>query len=219
MPPRKGVPNVRGRARREQILDAAIELFARQGYRGTGLLGLAEVVGISHVGILHHFGTKEDLLRSVMERRDESINRLMGEFEGKGIFGLATLDLDESPVLTRLATVLRAENLNPGDPLHDYFDEIDRRTRAAIAAEIRRSQQRREVRAGIDPEVKASEILAFAIGLETQWLLSPDRVDKRETGQSFLRALIHDLTRSEMPRPSRAKRPASTKSNRTEESA
>src|SRR5436853_1576572 len=63
-------PQARGVARREAIIDAAVHLFARRGFRGTGILGLAKEVGISHVGVLHHFGTKEGLLLAVVESRD-----------------------------------------------------------------------------------------------------------------------------------------------------
>jgi AcrR family transcriptional regulator len=194
MPPRKGAPNRRGVARREQILDAAVELFAQRGYRGTGLLELAERVGMTHAGILHHFGSKEELLRAVMGRRDEILDRQASEFEGRGIAGLRDIrDPFEPEILTRLATVLRTENLDPGEPLHDYFVEKNQRVRQLIAGEIRRGQEAGEIRADVDPDVKAVEILAFSIGIETQWLLEPDAIDRTTTFRSFLRSLLRDL--------------------------
>jgi AcrR family transcriptional regulator len=201
MPPGKGRANRRGAARRESILDAAVELFAQRGYRGGGLLELAERVGISHVGILHHFGTKENLLRAVMARRDEVLEGLADEYEGTGITGLTSIPVPSEPeMLTRLATVLRAENLNPGDPLHDYFIESHQRIRDRIAAEIRTGQEQGQIRSDINPEVKAVEIMAFGIGIETQWLLDPNRIDRSKSHQSFARALIDDLTRPDAPR-------------------
>lgn len=201
MPPKKGVPNRRGVASREQILDAAVELFARRGYRGTGLLALGERVGMSHVGILRHFGTKENLLRAVMARRDQLLEGLAREVAGTGITGLTTIPVPSEPeVLTRLATVLRAENLNPGDPLHDYFNEAGHRIRAVIAAELRAGQDTGEIRGDIDPDLKAIEIVAFGIGIETQWLADPSLIDRQKVHQSFVRALIDDLTRPDAPR-------------------
>ncbi|ABW13808.1 transcriptional regulator, TetR family [Parafrankia sp. EAN1pec] len=176
MPPEKGALNRRGVARREQILDAAVELFARQGYRGTGLLELAERIGISHPGILHHFATKQDLLRAVLDRRDQFANRVIRGFAGAGTFGLHnSQDAVEPEIVTRLMIVLRVENLDPEDPLHDYFDERDRQTRGLIADEIRGGQQRGEIRSDVDPDTKAAEILALTIGLDAQWLLNPNR--------------------------------------------
>jgi AcrR family transcriptional regulator len=188
------MPNRRGLARREQILDAAVELFAERGYRGTGLLELADRVGMTHAGILHHFGTKEDLLHAVMARREELIERQAGEFEGRGIAALRKIrDPFEPEVLTRLATVLRAENFDPSGPLHDYFVERNERIRALLAGEIRRGQETGEIRADVDPDVKAMEILAFNIGIETQWLLEPQTIDRAKVFRSFLRSLLRDL--------------------------
>ncbi|MDT3446597.1 MULTISPECIES: TetR/AcrR family transcriptional regulator [unclassified Pseudofrankia] len=201
MPPKKGTPNRRGVARREQILDAAVELFARQGYRGTGLLELAERIGISHPGILHHFATKQDLLRAVLDRRDQFVDRVTRDFAGEGTFGLQnSQDPAEPEIVTRLMTVLRAENLDPEDPLHDYFDERDRQTRDLIADEIRRGQQRGEIRSDVDPDTKAAEILALTIGLDTQWLLNPTQIDRAKIYHSYLRTLRDDLTRPDAPR-------------------
>ena len=215
MPPNKGTPNRRGVARREQILDEAVELFAQRGYRGSGLLELADRVGISHVLILHHFGTKEGLLRAVMARRDQIMERLISEVQGTGIEGLMSIRPPFEPeVLTRLETVLRVENLDANGPLHDHFVERTQRTRDVIAAEIRTGQERGEIRSDIDPEVKAVEIIAFAMGIETQWLLTPDVIDRQGVHESFARALIDDLTRPDAPRRVSRKK-AATRSERT----
>jgi hypothetical protein len=43
----------RGTRRRQQILDAAVELLAAKGYRATGVTGLAERVGLTAPGVLY----------------------------------------------------------------------------------------------------------------------------------------------------------------------
>jgi hypothetical protein len=47
--------------------------------------------------------------------------------------------------------------------------------------------------------VKAVEILAFTIGLETQWLLNPESIDVEKVYRSFMRSLLNDLTSSDAP--------------------
>jgi AcrR family transcriptional regulator len=81
MPTKSMTPNRRGLARREQILDAAMQLLPSAATSGRGLLKLAQRVGSSHVGILHHFGTKEELLRAAMGRRDERLAEILRKFE------------------------------------------------------------------------------------------------------------------------------------------
>jgi AcrR family transcriptional regulator len=200
MPPRKGVSNRRGAASREHIIEAAIELFAEQGYRGTGLSTLADRVGMSHVGVLRHFGTKENLLRAVLARRSEIMTRLRNEAEGQGLKGFTNLPDPTLPeALARLTTVLRAENLRPGDPFHDYFVDELRTNRTFLAAELRLAQQRGEMRADIDPDSKATEILAFATGVETLWLLAPDEINVEKVFRSY-RSTLGDATISSNPK-------------------
>lgn len=50
------------------ILDAAEARFAAHGPAGIRLQEIAADVGVSHPAILHHFGSREDLMRAVMDR-------------------------------------------------------------------------------------------------------------------------------------------------------
>jgi len=45
-----------------------MELFAEHGFVLTSLPMISERVGITHAGILHHFGSKEGVLRALLER-------------------------------------------------------------------------------------------------------------------------------------------------------
>ena len=115
----------RGDARRQQILDVAVELFAAKGYRSTGLAELAERVGMTHPGLLYYFGTKERLLVEVVAERERVEDELRTALDS------TTLSLDtlsaiarqnvEQAMLTRLYVVLAAESLDPDDALHDFF--------------------------------------------------------------------------------------------------
>ena len=53
---------------RNTILDASENLLLEQGLAGLKLAKVAEVVGISHPGVLHHFGSAEGLLEAVHRR-------------------------------------------------------------------------------------------------------------------------------------------------------
>ena len=173
----------RGRLRRLQIVEAATELFARNGYRGTGLAGIAAQVGVTQAGLLHHFGSKEALLEAVVRHRAEQDAPLIAEIVGDG--GLAMLDRlpllgqrnAERAGLAQLFTILVAENLLPADPAHQMFVERYRRLRDAIAEALRIGQERGEIRADADLAAVSARIVATLDGLQTQWLLDPDQVD------------------------------------------
>ncbi len=63
----KSRTTARGRARRDQLLDVALDAFAAKGYRGTSVGAIAERVGMSEPGLLHHFPTKVALLQATLE--------------------------------------------------------------------------------------------------------------------------------------------------------
>lgn len=59
----------RGRAkaqRRSQILDSAAQLFARYGYAHVPLDAIGEKAGISGPGVYRHFGSKQDILKEML---------------------------------------------------------------------------------------------------------------------------------------------------------
>lgn len=62
---------VRARAvnRREQIMDAAKELFARQGFEGTTTRQIAQRARVNEAIIFRHFPTKEDLYWAVLDHQ------------------------------------------------------------------------------------------------------------------------------------------------------
>ncbi len=73
-PPPTAAPRsyAKGVARRQEILDRAIEVFADKGAEGTSLRAIAEKIGVSHAALLHYFGSREELLVEVLregERR------------------------------------------------------------------------------------------------------------------------------------------------------
>ncbi|MFF0456422.1 TetR/AcrR family transcriptional regulator [Nocardia africana] len=52
----------RPRGRRAEIVAAAVAAFARDGYHGTSMAGIAAEVGISSAALYRHFRSKQDLL-------------------------------------------------------------------------------------------------------------------------------------------------------------
>lgn len=55
--------------RREQILDAAVEVFAAKGFDRATNRDIARAAGVTPGLIYHYFASKQELLRSAMERR------------------------------------------------------------------------------------------------------------------------------------------------------
>ena len=53
------------REKRKQILDAAIRVFADNGYHGARVSDIAEHAGVAHGLLYHYFSSKEEVLRTI----------------------------------------------------------------------------------------------------------------------------------------------------------
>jgi AcrR family transcriptional regulator len=68
---------------RERVLDAAVELFAQQGYDGTSVSQVIARAGVAKGGFYHHFASKEALLYEVygdlIGRQLEGMDGILGQ--------------------------------------------------------------------------------------------------------------------------------------------
>ncbi len=73
-----------GTTTRTQIVEAADQLFYRQGYEHTSFSDIAEAVHITRGNFYYHFKTKDDILDAVIEERLEKTRNLLAHWEGEG---------------------------------------------------------------------------------------------------------------------------------------
>jgi AcrR family transcriptional regulator len=153
----------------------ALRLLASNGGRATTLSQIAREAGVSTAGLLHHFASKEQLMHAVLDARDAD-DDAHADYGGDVEVQLAnvTRRFMDSPGLVGMFTVLLAENLDPGAPLHERFLRRYRDACAIIGSGIQRGQRTGRFRADTDPWVKAREVVAFLYGIEASWLLDPE---------------------------------------------
>ncbi|MFI7133576.1 TetR/AcrR family transcriptional regulator [Nonomuraea sp. NPDC050153] len=195
----------KGRARRQEILRAAFRAFAEQGFRATSMREIAEMVGLSQAGLLHHFSSKDELLEEVLRLRDEEqtafIERFFQEDSVDELDYLVRLVEANSRQagLVRLYTVLSGESVSPGHPARPYFLERYAETRGRVEGHLRDARDQGRIDAGADLAAAASTIIAVMDGLQVQWLLDPAAVDMRSAFRTFLDSYLRGLA----PSPSR----------------
>lgn len=66
-------------AKQISILNAALKLFAQQGYSSTPTSQIAKEAGVSEGLIFRHFGNKEGLLTAVVKEGEESFKSIFAE--------------------------------------------------------------------------------------------------------------------------------------------
>jgi len=164
----------KGVARRQQILERAIEVFADKGAEGTSLRAIAERIGVSHAALLHYFGSREELLVEVL-RESERRHPVAPKNEVVGIMVRAAERNVTIPGFVALYTTLLAGSLE-ADKMYsrEFFSARFARLRASLVDRIRAGQQAGTMRGDIDAEAMAALVIAASDGLQTQWLLEPE---------------------------------------------
>lgn len=171
-------PYAKGLAKREEILDAALELFAHHGYDRTSVREIARQVGLTQAGLLHHFSSKEELFTEVLRRRD--LRSVQGYDDGRhtveGLIEVVRHNAEQGG-LVRLYVAMSAESTAEDSPAREFFHDRYRDLEADVATDVRRKQEAGELSPDLVPETVASLLIAAADGLQLQWLLDPEGTD------------------------------------------
>lgn len=72
---------VDARDTRQAILDASLELFARQGYFGTGVRSIASAAGVRESAVYHHFENKQAILHELLRDLGPGRAAMLGELD------------------------------------------------------------------------------------------------------------------------------------------
>lgn len=187
--------------KRIDILRAAIETFGAKGSTNGTLADIADQVGMTHAGVLHHFGSKNNLLLEVLEFRDrDDVAHLADQHipGGPALFahlvGTAQRNA-QRPGIVQVFTVLSAESVTEGHPATAYFQERYRNLRAEIDAAFRALCAQEGVTDPDSIDRAAASILAVMDGLQLQWLLDPTSVDLAGASEFAIEAIVNGVLR------------------------
>lgn len=177
----------RSEARRAEIVRAALEVIAERGYRGASLAAVAERVGLTQQGLLHHFPTKDALLVAVLEERDKWDAVPGGGWRVDLLTSLVEYNAMRPGIIQTFSALL-GESVTEGHPAREYFTDRYARVRESMAVALRAEYGDR-LPNGLTPERTAPLLVAVMDGLQYQWLLDPESVDMPEAFRDFMRLL------------------------------
>ncbi|MBX5204684.1 TetR/AcrR family transcriptional regulator [Rhizobium sp. NZLR1] len=159
--------NRRKDARPSEIVDAAMALFAENGFANTKLDDVARRAGVAKGTLYRYFDTKEALFRAVVQHlltnHLEVVEKAGKAFEGSlaefvpMLLKRAAQSLGDDR-LPGLARVMLAEGRAFPDLAAVWHDELAARMLDLIAGMVAKAQDRGEVRPG-DPRLYAFSII------------------------------------------------------------
>ena len=200
-------PYAKGKVKRAEILDVALEVIARDGYSSATVKHLADAVGLSQNGLLHYFGSKDALFAEILRRRDE-VAAIQVDPEHTDFAPdladriLQAVDADSaSPGITQLSLRVTGEATEPGHLAHDFFRYRYDAVRTVVQDALTRLQADGRVSADIDPAIVAALVFAAWDGLQMQWMYDKT-IDVRTHMTYLIRALGIEAREPASPRES-----------------
>lgn len=192
-------------ATRNALLDAAEQVFLRQGVAGTSLNDIAEAAGTTRGAIYWHFKDKADLFNAMMDRVALPLQQALSLLEPR----------DEEDPLPGLKKALRlALRQTVHDPqtqrvfevathMVEYVDslcavrqrhmEIRDLWTNRFRQVLLRSAQARGVKLAVAASVAAHGLHALLDGLTQNWLLTPGAFDLESSAMKSVDAYLRGI--------------------------
>lgn len=193
--------------KRQQILAAATKVFGEKGAAKGTLEEIAQEVGMTRAGVLHYFGSKDNLLlqavifRDTEDVADYPVQELP---EGDDTFRhlIKTAGYNAQRLgLVKAFVMLSAEATTNDSPRNTYFVERYRKLRGQLRDALFIMAEERHMPMTEELALQtAASILAVMDGLQLQWILDPEHIDlARETTQAIhtILAGVFDVTQEE----------------------
>ena len=166
-------------ARREQLLDAAAQVFAQRGYADAQMDEIAATADTSKGGLYFHFPTKEALIAAVIGRAGDVLRRRVtramtaagSDPVARADAALATL-VDTFAAHRSLARVLAAESLGGSPAARERVAEIEDEYVGIIAEELRNALalgRLTRLEVPIDPELTARAWVGMVRAMLSAW--------------------------------------------------
>lgn len=194
--------------RREQIIDAAMRVFARKGFARATNKDIAREASITPGLIYHYFTSKEDLLMAVIEARSPlqfitnlpaEITMLAPEQFFQSVL-LRVLNIFEEEPFVHLLPVLFSETLHDGSGhVGQIIPTILPRAITFISTYIEKKIATGELRSG-DPTLAAQTLAGCLISFMIRRVILRDPMALAYTHEQIVDAIIDLGLRGLLPR-------------------
>jgi TetR/AcrR family acrAB operon transcriptional repressor len=185
-------------ATRDSILDAAEQLFVKQGVSGTTLQHIASAAGVTRGAIYWHFLDKGAMFNAMMERVKTPLESAMQQFTDANL---------ADPMEALRESMMSVFRVTVADPKArrvfeiatlkmEYIDELsavrERRKQnqaawmARTESRIREAVAKGQVRADVDPYAVALGLWVVVDGLLRAWLLDQQAFDLVKLGAQIV---------------------------------
>ena len=187
--------------RRDAILRAATQVFARRGFFQSQVADIARAAGVAAGTVYLYFRSKDDLLVSIFERTmRETLAEGRAAIDGvvdpaERLRRIARLHLDRMGRDRDLAVVFQVE-LRQSTKFMERFSSTYLRDYLGIIRDaIAEGQARGEFRTGVNPTVAAKALFGALDEMATNWILTRRKYSLAAQADEVVDLFLHGVTR------------------------
>lgn len=183
----------------DRVLDAAMDLFWRQGYDATSLQGLLDVMGLSKSSLYQTFGSKQKLFEQCLQRYQQMVQtnwlkRLAGEVSGRQFILdtlLSTLEEAEGATSPRGCLIMNtaSEFAQSNPQIAQKVNEGVENFKEIFLTAVQQGQADGTIGRAKDPELLAKYLVSSMSGLRTMVKAGSDT----QTVQSLVSIIMDSL--------------------------
>src|SRR5271165_4615471 len=193
---------VRRRGSLDQVLiDAAMDLFASYGYRGTSLAKIARAAGVTKGALYWHFTDKEDFFIAVAEKvlaewgksiygGSSATNKAQYADEFLEVFAKTAALNQTNPWVTRLLLIVSLESHKIGPRVLRMIRKQNLRGFTHYEELIQRGIDLGAFDPKLDVKWAATQIYSTYLGLANLWYLHGERFNLRRSLERQERAFL-----------------------------
>lgn len=180
------------------ILDAAMTVISERGVNGMSFAEIGMAAGYSRGITSHYFGTKENLLVSLLRDVADRFNEALHTSAYAGANGLEQLFIyiqlyfdraKTRPAVARALQLMRAESLTAPLPFQQAVAEANVAASASIRDMLENARSDGSARKNVDIGAYTGMIVGALRGIVGQYLADPKGFDIDGTGREFVNAL------------------------------
>lgn len=194
----------RSKETRKQIMDAAIELFCRQGYDAASVAEICEKAGVSKGAFYHHFPSKQTLFLFILDKWLGNLDSQLMSFRVPGknvpqsmqdmadtmgsVFNVASGQL---PMFMEFMVQASRDKAIWNAAIAPYRDYQN-----TFANLIKDGIEEGSLNSDTEAQTAARVLIAFATGLLLQGVVMPEAADWRKVANQGVTMILESMQRS-----------------------
>jgi len=186
--------------KRQQIIDAAVEVFARTGFHGSRVADVARQAEVADGTIYNYFKSKDDILISIFEEKmGDMIEQAEAVISGladplEKLFRLAVFHMDNVERHKNVAKVLQVELRLSNTFMKEYKPVRLRQYMDVIGRVIEEGIASGAIRSDVSSVIVRRAFFGALDEIAMQWILTPGaRYGLRESAEQIARLFVRGI--------------------------